>query len=181
MEFDKVINNDKYRDLIIKFSYKKFNGSSLISVMEFDDFLQIVYIKLYNYLPKFNKDKCKLSTYICLIIKSVYKTELEKIFTQKNDITTELMRLDYNSENNSPTHEIIKSNFDVENEMYMENENIFLNQYVVYLEKELDKQVLKLLYEGYNQKEIRTILNTTRARIDKSVARIRENLKFMVS
>lgn len=182
MNIENILNDSKLVELIEKYSFKKFNNSPLTSTMEFSDFLQIIYIKLMKNIKKFDSSKCNIKTYICLIINSSYKCELRRIFSQKNNITIEKVSLDYDISNSdgreNSYHDIISSSFDIDNELNKTNEEIFLSSYYVYLEKEIDKQVLRLLYEGYSQKEIREILKTTRSIIDKSVARIRKKLSL---
>lgn len=177
MRIEDITNNNEMIEFIKKYSYKKFINSSLTTSMQFDDLVQLIYLRLMTTIERFDSSKCDIKTYICIIINSVYKTELRKLFTQKNDIRTEIMSLDYDS-NDTPTHEYIGTNFDIDNEVYNDDEDLFLSTYYDYLDKELDKKVLKLLYEGYTQKEIREVLCSTRGIIDKSIARIRKKLRL---
>lgn len=174
---------DKYK-YIVKIYVKKYKKMAYVLGMEIKDLNQEALVGFSDALISFNEHgKTKLATFISLCVERRIQSSLLKASRKKNIALNEALSLEHiYSEYNSSLADIISDN----------NENNPLTKmtrdehYSILVKDILDslssneKDVLYLMIDGFDYKEIATLLNVDSKSVDNTIQRIKNKVKSII-
>lgn len=170
MTFNELIENDKLNKKLNDCIAKTFNRFSLYRICELDDFKQDVLIHIFKHIDKFDESKSSLNSYIPLLVMTVGKKiigdahgrckTVDKMEVFKNNIS-----LDNQKENDDKSYGDFISLNDYDLEQNVVNELLFDEIFRLPELSEIKKQILYLYKEGYNNKEVSEMLETSRQNV----------------
>lgn len=180
-----MYNIENNKNFITKFSSKKFYSSNLINVMEFNDFHNIVLTNIFTRIGSYDSKKGKLLTFLGIIINTTFLEELQKLSCKKRNIyvTKTNLSIDYNYSDGNEKSNTFENYIETTTlEEQLENsEKYIIEKYTNVIEKEKDKKILKLLYLGYNIKDITKLMNfKSRTSTVQAITRIQKQITLNI-
>ena len=160
MELINILEDSKLNEMCEKYMgdvYGKLGGHRYI---EIDDFKQEIYIYLMSYLPKYNEEKSSISTYLYLGVKQKGLNIIKACKSKRRSFDKDCLPLNTKYEGTRGGEfevlDVVKDELvDIENDVV---NDISTNDIIKLFKDEKAKNIVLLLMEGYNKREICKIL-----------------------
>ncbi len=158
---------ERYKPFIIKKSkyyFDMYNGH----IQDFEDFLQDIYIVIFQGLEKYNPNKsATLLTYVANIIKN---KAIDSLIKKKKEKYATYSPLSYSDENYNNPYLDVSEDYN--------HSKIILEEVIDEVKDSINKNILKLKAKGYNDKEISSLLCLSGASISVRIKKMKKNKVF---
>lgn len=182
-EHAKDLLYNKY-SYIVKIYVKKYKKMAYVLGMEINDLNQEALVGFADALISYNENSnTKLATFISLCVERRIQASLLKSSRKKNMALNEALSLEHTySEFNVTLADILSDNNE-NNPLVTMTRNEHYSKLVNEIIKSLssnEKDVLYLMLDGLNYKEIATILNQEPKSVDNTIQRIKNKVKSLI-
>lgn len=149
-------------------------------ICDFEDFVQICLMKLFEQWKAWDSNKCQANTFIFMKIKGYGYTLVRDGNAQKRSELTNEFSLDYEIDNGANKNTKL---YDIETnsscELYNENEKYenLVNYCCSQIENEKHKKIFNMYLHGYSYEEIGKAVNMTTVTTNSTCQRIRRKFK----
>lgn len=182
-EYAKDYLYKKY-EYIVKIYVKKYKNMAYVLGMEIKDLNQEALVGFSDALISYNeKESAKLATFISLCVERRIQAALLKASRKKNVVLNEALSLEHEYNDFNVTLADILSDNNENNPLTKMTRNEHYSRLVNDIMESLsnnEKDVLFLMIDGFNYKEIATLLNLEPKSVDNTIQRIKNKVKGIV-